>query len=191
MASLALRTQNFAKAEALYKRLFVSIQAYAPCSVELASVLREMAEVASRQGRLYEATKSLARVRQIQHVHGLKHNDPRNLQISEQIANLYVTRGLYDSGCQEYDRIIHIFREAQEDGEENKEVPDMMKRIEDLRSSSKSAGADSREKFHLAQLQAELVEKLLQEPSKKTAKSAPGKILNDAHLKPVNSQVRS
>lgn len=191
MASLALRTQNFAKAEALYKRLFVSIQAYAPCSVELASVLREMAEVASRQGRLYEATKSLSRVRQIQYVHGLKHNDPRNLQISEQIANLYVTRGLYDDGCQEYDSIIHIFREAQEDGEENKEVPDMMKRIEDLRNSSKSAGADSREKFHLAQLQAELVEKLLQEPSKKTAKSAPGKILNDAHLKPVNSQMRS
>jgi len=106
LASSAFDAGEYGEADALYKRLFVSTQANAPCSQEIANVLKDMAEVAERQGRLAEATKNLCRVREIQRIFGLKQNDPEILKVTRQIANLCNSRGLYDDALREYNEII-------------------------------------------------------------------------------------
>lgn len=112
MACDALEARKYKMAEALYKRLFVSIQeTYTPCNEKVAAVLRDVAEVAVYRGQWIEATKTLRRVRDIQLNLGVVQDDSRILKISEQIINLYVARGLYDDALLEVGKIIgHLER---------------------------------------------------------------------------------
>ena len=107
MANDAFQARDYQKAEALYKRLFVSTQeTCTPCSVEAGAVLKDVAEVAIRQGRLVEATKTLRRVREIELDIGLTEADPEILKLTEQIGNLYESRRLHDEALLEYGKII-------------------------------------------------------------------------------------
>ena len=107
MASDALEVQKYRTAEALYKRLFVSIQeTHTPCNGKVAAVLRDVARVAVHRGQLIEATKTFRRVRDIQLSLGLKKEDPSTLEITEQVINLCASRGLYGEALQEVDKIV-------------------------------------------------------------------------------------
>jgi tetratricopeptide (TPR) repeat protein len=106
IAGYAFEAREYEKAEALYKRLFVSTQTEAPCSEKAATVLKDMAAVAVHQGRLVEATKDLRRVRDIQRRLGL---DLEVLKVTRQIARLYESRDLYGDALQEYNEIISNF----------------------------------------------------------------------------------
>ena len=107
MASDALEVRRYQTAEALYKRLFVSIQeTYTPCNEEVAAVLRDVARVAVHRGQLVEATKTFRRVREIRLKLGLEEDDLRISEITEQVISLCVSRGLYDDALQEVDKIV-------------------------------------------------------------------------------------
>jgi tetratricopeptide (TPR) repeat protein len=109
IAGYAFEVREYEKAEALYKRLFVSTQTEAPCSEKAATVLKDMAAVAVHQGRLVEATKNLRRVRDIQRILGLQEDDLEVLKVTRQIASLYESRDLYGDALQEYNEIINNF----------------------------------------------------------------------------------
>ena len=109
MADYAFEAREYERAEALYKRVFVAMQAQAPCSKEAVNVLKDMAAVAVRQGRIVEATKILRRARDMQGILGLKQNDLEVLMVTRQIAGLYESRHLHDEALQEYDKIITNF----------------------------------------------------------------------------------
>ena len=107
MASDALEVRKYKKAEALYKRLFVSTQEiYTPCSEKVAVVLKVVANVAVRRGRLLEATETLRRVKEIRLNLGLKQGDTNIVEVTEQIIDLCVSTGLYDDALIEVDEII-------------------------------------------------------------------------------------
>ncbi|KAL9619076.1 MAG: hypothetical protein Q9160_006252 [Pyrenula sp. 1 TL-2023] len=116
MASDAFMAQKYEKAEAFYKRLFVSMQeAYTPCSVEAAAVLEDVAKFAICQGRLVEATKTLRRIKEVQLQLSVEvdKNDPKILDINEQIASVYEARGLYDDASDALNECLGIINSLQ------------------------------------------------------------------------------
>ena len=97
LAGDAFKAEDYKKAEALYKWLFVSMQEiYAFYGQEAIDVLKDVADVAICHGRLAEATKTSLRIRDIELGLGLKQSDPKVLKTAEQIASLFSSRGLYD-----------------------------------------------------------------------------------------------
>ena len=72
----------------------------------MAVVLKDVAKVAVCRGRLLEATETLRRVREIRLNLGLKQDDTIVVDVTEQIVNLCVSKGLYDDALIEVDEII-------------------------------------------------------------------------------------
>ena len=112
IANNSVELHDYEAADALYKRLFVANQeAFSPNSAEAAATLKDIADVAIRQGRLVEATKILHRVREIQSILGLK-EDPETFNVTEQIADLCELRGLHDDALNEYGEVIKHLRDT-------------------------------------------------------------------------------
>lgn len=107
MASDAFQARDYERAKALYKRLFVSMQEICtPCSKDAGAILKDIAEVAVRQGQRVKATETLLRVREIELSLGLKEDDPEILKVTEQIGGLYESRNLHDDALLEYGKIM-------------------------------------------------------------------------------------
>lgn len=146
MAEDALVAREYEKAEALYKRLFVSIQAaYSPCSEKAAAVLEEMAKVAIRQGRLVEATKTLYRVRDVQ-LKVADENSSGVLRVTERIVNVHVSRGMYQDALQACSKIIDSQKRLPQDASE--ESRDLFLEIKKLEASIwRSKGKTDKDAF--------------------------------------------
>ena len=107
MADDAFQVLDYERVKAFYKRLLVSMQEICTlCSKDTGAILKDIAEVAVRQGQRVKARETSLHFRRIELGLGLKEDGPEILKVTEQIGDLYASRGLHDDALLEYGKTI-------------------------------------------------------------------------------------